>query len=135
MANVTGFVLMYGASVNAVDVLITFGRVFSKINARSKHAPNVGMPFIKAFLHNCINKRRSMKQHTFVALVMIFFSHFSSTMGISFLKLDVSDLLDLDDTVTSEDSSSMTLITMLSYGRLQFFFHSCKFGIFTIDVY
>ena len=118
MANVTGFVLMYGASVNAMDVLITFGRVFSKINARSKHASNIGMPFIETFLHNGIDKRRSMKQHTFVALVMIFFRHFTSAMRISFPKLDVANLLDLDDAVSGENSSSMALITMFPNGRL-----------------
>ena len=119
MANVTGSVLMYGASSassNAIDVLITFGRVFSKINARSKHASNVGMPFIKSFLDYGIDKRRSMKQHAFVALVMIFFSHFSSAMRISFPKLDVANLLDLDDAVSGENSSSMAL--MFPNGRL-----------------
>lgn len=61
VANVTRSVFMYwtpSTSSNSIYILIAFGRVFSKIDPSSKHASYVGMPFIKAFMDNCIHKGR-----------------------------------------------------------------------------
>lgn len=62
MADVTGPIFVNGATcatTNTIDILVAFGRIFSKINSCSKHSSYVGMPLIKAFMNNCIHKRRA----------------------------------------------------------------------------
>lgn len=87
-----------------------------EIDASTKHASNVGMAFIKAFLHDCINKRRPMKQHPFIALVMIFLCDFAAPMRVPLPKLDISDLLNLDDMIADKNASRVALISMFTYG-------------------
>ena len=137
MANVARSVFMQRASgspSNTVNVLVTFGRMFSKINASSKHSPNISVPLIKSFLHNGIYKRRSMKKHSFIALIVIFFGNFSSSMRITFPKFDISDFLDLDYIVATKNASGVTLITMFSNCGLHFFFDGGKFRIVAIYI-
>lgn len=61
VANVTRSVFVNwtpSTSSNSIYILIAFGRVFSKINPSSEHATYIGMPFIEAFMDNCIHKGR-----------------------------------------------------------------------------
>lgn len=46
------------ATSNPIHILIAFGRVLSKIDPSSKHAPYVGVPLIKALMDDRIHKGR-----------------------------------------------------------------------------
>lgn len=47
------------------------------------------MPLIKTLLNYGVNKWRTMEQHPFVGLMVIFFTYFVSPMSISFPKFPV----------------------------------------------
>ena len=112
-----------GAATDAVDVLITLGGVFSKVNTSSKHSTNVSMTLVEALLDDGVDEWGSMEEHPFVALVVIFLSHFASPMRISLPEFHVTDLLDLGHAVLVKDATSMALITVFSYGRLHLLLH------------
>lgn len=108
------------STTNTINILITFRTVFSKINAYSnklcinimfmlislyfitltspKHAANVGMPFIEPFLHNGIDERAAMKQHSFSSLMTVFFRNFLSSMHVAFPQFSILNLLNLKNT-------------------------------------
>ena len=75
-----------------------------KDNTCTKHSTNISMPFIKSLLNNCVDKRRTMKEHSFVTLIVIFFGYFSPSMGILFPQFYVSYFLDFGYAVSGEYS-------------------------------
>jgi len=107
-----------------VDVLIALRRVLSKINPCSKHATDVGVPFVEPFLDDGVDERRSVEEHPLIALVVVLFGHFTPAVGIPFPELDISDLLDFDNLVSGEESARMALVPVLSDSRLHLLFDS-----------
>ena len=62
MADVTGPVLVGGASRPAsypIYILVALGGVFSKVDAGAKHAANVGVALVKAFVDDGVDERRT----------------------------------------------------------------------------
>ena len=60
VAHVTGAILVGGASgatTNAVDVLIAFGRIFRKVDACTEHPADIGVPLVESLLHDGVNER------------------------------------------------------------------------------
>lgn len=73
-----------GSPAETVHVLITFRRMFCEINSSAKHPSDISMTFVETFLNYCIDERRTVKQHSFVRLIVVFVSNFVSSMGIPF---------------------------------------------------
>ena len=45
-----------GATSYAVHVLVGLAGMFGKVDARPKHAPDVGVALVKSLLGDCLNK-------------------------------------------------------------------------------
>ena len=123
MTNITRSVFMQwttGASSNSIDILVAFWRMFRKINARTKHASDISMSFVKSFLYYGIYKWRSVKKHPFITLIVIFFCNFTASMWITFPKFDITNFLNFAYVVTNENTTSMALITVFTNCRLKF---------------
>lgn len=80
---------------NAINVLITLGRVLGEVDASAEHASNVGVAFVEAFLHDGVDERRSVEQHPFVGKITVIFGHFDSTMAVPVPKFLVLNFLNL----------------------------------------
>lgn len=62
MAQVTGSVFVRWAAcaaADAVDILITLGGVFCKVDSCTKHPSNVSMPLIEAFVDDGVDEWRT----------------------------------------------------------------------------
>lgn len=75
----------------------TFQTVSSKVLflTCTKHASNIRMSFIKAFLYDGVYERRSVEQHSLVGLIRVLLGHFLSTMRVTFPQFAVLHLLNL----------------------------------------
>lgn len=119
MANITASILMrWTASTTtyAVDILITLAAMFRKIDAGAEHTADICMTFIKTFLHDSVDERTTMKEHSLVCLwdcrarrisgsctgrsgsgSADFLSYFLSSMGVTFPQLAILNFLYLYD--------------------------------------
>ena len=117
------------ATANAIYVLVALRRMLGKVNAwkmeafchknetvckifectSSKHSSNVSVSLVKPSLHNRVDKRRSMKKHSLIALIVIFFRHFSPPARISFPKFDIANLLDFENVVALKNATRVSL--------------------------
>lgn len=98
MASVTRSILVRrtsGTSTNAINILITLRRVLGEVDAGAKHASYISIPFVEAFLHNGVDERRSVEQHSFVGEIAVFFGHFGSTMAITVPQFFILHFLNL----------------------------------------
>jgi hypothetical protein len=96
VADVTGSVFVggtSGAAPDSVHVLIAFGRVLPEIDPSPEHPPDIGVPFVEPLLYYCVNEGRSVEEHSFVALIMIFFGNLLPSMDVSLPQLPVLDFL------------------------------------------
>ena len=62
MAEVAGTVFVSGAACAPsypVHILVTLGGVLCKIDARSEHASDVGMPLVKALMDDSVDEWRT----------------------------------------------------------------------------
>ena len=73
-----------GAAPYSVDVLVALGRMLPEIDTCAEHSSDVSVSFIKAFLYYGVNERGAVKEHPFVALIVVFFRDFLSSMNVSF---------------------------------------------------
>lgn len=56
------------APTDAVHVLVAFGRVLSKIDASAKHAADVGVALVEAFMNDGVDEGRTWrKRHSVTA--------------------------------------------------------------------
>lgn len=54
------------AAAYAIHILIALRAMLGEINARSKHAANVGVSLVEAPLHNGIDEGAAVEEHTLI---------------------------------------------------------------------
>lgn len=81
------------AAAYAIYILIALRAVFGKINASTEHAAYVGVPLIKATLHNSIDKGAAMEEHALVGLQKVLLGNLLAPMRIPLPQLTVLHLL------------------------------------------
>lgn len=126
VADVTGPVFVCWTACSSpysVHILVAFWGVLSKVNSSSKHSSNVCMPFIKSFVNDSINKRRPMKQHALIVMIMILLWDLLLSVTESLPQLLVHYLLNPDDIVPVEDPTSISTIPMLPDCTLHLLFY------------
>jgi len=124
-----------GSTTDSVHILITLGRIFSKVNSCAKHSSDVCVAFIKSFLNDGVNEGRAVKKQTFVALTAILISHFTSTMAVTFPESSIANFLYLDDVVTRENSACVSIIFMFTYGALDLLFNGQILLVYSTQIY
>lgn len=86
VAHVAGAVFVGGtssASTNPVHVLVAFRRVLSKVDASTEHATNVGVALVETFVDDGVDEWRTMKEHPFIVMVVIFICDFFLPVRVS----------------------------------------------------
>lgn len=71
-------------AADTVNILITLAGMLREIYPSPEHAPDVRVSLVEPLLHDRIDKRRTMEEHPFVALVRVLLGHFMSAVTISF---------------------------------------------------
>lgn len=83
------------STANSVHILVALRAVLRKINARPKHATDVGVAFIKAPLHNRIDERTAVEEHPLVRLQIVLLGDLLAAMSVPLPKLSILHLLNL----------------------------------------
>lgn len=67
------------ASTDTVHVLVAFGRVLSKVDAGTKHAADVGVALVEAFVNDGVDEGRTWrKRHSVTATAAATATHTSN---------------------------------------------------------
>lgn len=82
-------------TAHPIDVLIALRTMLGKIDASTKHAANVRVPFVETFLHDGIDEWAPMEKHAFALLMAIFIGDLLASVHISFPEFAVLHFLDL----------------------------------------
>lgn len=129
MTLIAGFVLVRRTSDAAADpvhVLIGLGAVLCKVDPRAEHSPDVGVPLVEAFLHDRVDEGRPVEQHPLARLVAVLLGYLLPPVHVPFPQFAVLDLLHPNDVVSIEVTARVTIVPVLSYRCLHFFFDGKK---------
>lgn len=132
------------AAANAIYILITLGAMLRKVDTRPEHTTNVGVTLVKSALHDRIDERTAVEQHALIGLQEVLFGNLLSSMRIAFPQFTILNLLHLrkgggsliystvlfstwilypHDIIAREVTTSLAIVTMLTYCGLHFLFH------------
>lgn len=114
------------STANPIHVLIGLRAMLGKVDARAEHTTDVGMTLVESLLHDGIDEGRSVEKHPFARLVSVFLGYFLPPVDVSFPQFTVLDFLHPNDIVSIEITARVTIIPVLSYRRLHFFFDGKK---------
>lgn len=75
-----------------------------------KHAPDVGVSLIKAFVHNSVKEGRPMEEESLVVMAVVLLGHFLLTMTVFLPQSLVTYLLNLQHVVAVKMAPDIVLV-------------------------